>query len=427
MAKYTPHTQGEIKEMLAKIGKQSTFDLFESLPENYRYPEIKLPDGMSEAEVELRGEFMAQKNKNYFCSFTGAGTYKHFIPTQVKAFCEDKRIKLKKDLKTEEYPEEVVKGIFECQRMLSNLTGMDITTTSFTDSATALAHAIVMIKDGVRNKVLMSSLIKPGIRKVVENYLAPHGITVQWVEALGARISGESLNKLLTSEILALYVEQPTYLGTLEDMQKLSEQAHAFGAKFIAGVYPVSLALIKKPAEYGADIAVGDCQSLGLGINHGSSTLGFISVKGEYASKIAGTVAKVSKNEAGELCYKLEKNGSSLLLNDEIRRTLTVGAYLAYTGAEGLKKVATACVSNAHYMQFELLKAGLGIKYKDECFNEFVTISKCTSESILTALAEAGINGGHKVGTHDILWCTTELTTRDQMDKCAQICGEVNQ
>ena len=233
--------------------------------------------------------------------------------------------------------------------------------------------------------------------------------------------------KLLTNEVLALYVEQPNFLGSLEDMQKLSERAHAVGAKFIAGVYPISLALIKKPVEYFADVVVGDCQSLGLGVECGSKTLGFMSVKGEYANKIPGYIAKVSQNEKGELCYRLDKGENSLLLNPEIARTLIVGAYLAYTGEEGLKQMATVCASNAHYLQFELLKAGLGIKYREECFNEFVTISKCSSESILTALAEAGITGGHKVGTHDILWCTTELTTREQMDKCAKICGEVNQ
>lgn len=427
MAKYTPHTQNDVKEMLTLIGKGSTAQLFSSLPESYCYPEIKISDGLGEAEVEFKCEFMAQKNNNNFCSFTGAGTYKHYVPSQVKALAKDRRLKGKIQCINGNYPEDTIKGIYECQKMLSSLTGMQTTSTSFTDAATALAMACLMLKDEGKNKILMSALIKPGVRKVVENYLAPHGLTVQWVEALGARISEESLAKLLTNEVLALYVEQPNFLGSLEDMQKLANQAHSVGAKLIVGVYPVSLALIKKPSEYEADVVVGDCQSLGLGVAFGSKTLGFISVNDEYADKLPGYIAKAEEASANRTRYSLERGKNCELLNPEIARTLIVGAYLAYVGSEGLKSVAELCSSNAHYLQFELLKAGLGIKYKDECFNEFVTISKCSSESILTALAEAGITGGHKVGTHDILWCTTELTTREQMDKCAQICGEVNQ
>jgi len=409
------------------LGKGSTAQLFDGVADGFLYPEIKLADGVSESEVVQKCEILSQKNRACLTTFTGAGIYRHSIPAKVKAFANSKEILSANSIEECENSQGILQGVYECQQMLSALTGMQITSLCALDSAVALAMACLTLKEEGKNKVLISALVKPHVKKVLEGYLAPHGISVQAVESLGARINADTLGQLLSPEIIALYVEQPNYLGTVEDMQKLCDMAHSVGAKFIAGVYPVSLALLKKPCEYGADVAVGDCQSLGLGSSHGSNTLGFISVNGEYHDKLPGAYVKISEDASGNRAYCVKKANNALLNCEVVRRALTVGAYLCHVGADGLKKIASISASNAHYLKFELAKAGIGVKYRDECFNEFVTLSKCSSESILTALAEAGMVGGHKLGTHEILWCTTELSTREQMDKCAEICGEVNQ
>lgn len=381
---------------------------------------------------------LANKNNVYDTVFMGAGAYKHYIPAMVREMSRRNEFVTAYTPYQAEMSQGILQSIFEYQSLICRLTGMDVSNASHYDGATAAAEACLMFKDSKRHKIVISELIKPQVKRVLKTYLEQRGIEIVTIESLGLACTNiDMLTKYLDEDVIAAYIEQPNFYGTIEDMQLISDAVHAVGAKLIVGVYPISLGLLKRPDEYGADVAVGEGQPLGLPLSFGGAYLGFMATKSEYARKLPGRIVGETVDNNGKKAYVLtlqareqhirREKASSNICSNEALCALTAGMYLSVMGKKGMQKVAKACIDNAHYFQFALAKAGIGVKYKDEFFNEFVTLSKCTAENMLNALAQNGILGGYKIGTHEILWCATELNTRDEMDRCAEICGEVNQ
>ncbi len=436
MAKYTPHTQADIKEMLAALKVKSLADLYSDLPKSILYPDIALKEGMSEADAERTLNNLANKNRVFDSVFMGAGAYKHYIPAAVRNLSARNEFVTAYTPYQAEMSQGILQSIYEYQSLICRLTGMDVSNASHYDGATAAAEACLMLADGKRHKILVSSLIKPQVKKVIATYLAGKGLELVTLEATAASFPVNELNAALSDDVLAVLVEQPNFYGTIEDMNTISHLVKSAGAKLIVSVYPISLGLLKKPCEYDADVVVGEGQSLGMPLNFGGAYLGFMATKKEYERKLPGRIVGETTDSNGKKAYVLtlqareqhirREKASSNICSNEAHCALTAGMYLSFMGKEGLKEVAKACVSNAHYFQFALAKAGVGVKYRDEFFNEFVTLSKCTAENMLNTLAQNGILGGYKIGTHEILWCVTELNTKDEMDRCAEICGEVN-
>ncbi|MBQ7407666.1 MAG: aminomethyl-transferring glycine dehydrogenase subunit GcvPA [Clostridia bacterium] len=437
MAKYTPHTQGDIKEMLTALKLGSTSQLYDSIPEWIRYPEINMANGITEGDAERRLNQLAAKNRVYNTVFMGAGAYKHYVPASVREMSKRSEFLTAYTPYQAEMSQGILQSIFEYQSLICRLTGMEVSNASHYDGATAAAEACLMFKTGSRKKVLISELIKPQVKAVLKTYLQEQGVELITVESLGLACTNiDMLVKNLDNEVIAAYIEQPNFYGTIEDMQAISDAVHAVGAKLIVGVYPISLGILKRPGEYGADCAVGEGQPLGMNLSFGGAYLGFMATKTEHARKLPGRIVGETVDDNGKRAYVLtlqareqhirREKASSNICSNEAHCALTAGMYLSFMGKEGLKKVALACATNAHYLKFALAKAGVGVKYKNEFFNEFVTLSKCTAENMLNALAQNGILGGYKIGTHEILWCATELHTREEMDRCAEICGEVN-
>ena len=438
MAKYTPHTQSDIKEMLDTLGLKKVEQLYDSIPESIRYPEMPSnSQGMSEGDAERKLNQLADKNRTYNSVFIGAGAYKHYIPAPVRNLSNRSEFVTAYTPYQAEMSQGILQSIYEYQSLICRLTGMEVSNASHYDGATAAAEALLMFKSATRKKVLISEHIKPHVKEVIETYLADSDLIIETIPAQGLACTNIDLMRtMLTDEVAAVYVEQPNFLGVIEDMQSISDAVHACGAKFVAGVYPISLGLLKRPGEYGADIAVGEGQSLGLNLNFGGAYLGFMATKKEHMRKLPGRIVGETVDKNGDKAYVLtlqareqhirREKATSNICSNEAHCALTAGMYLSFMGKEGLKKVATACVNNAHYFQFALAKAGIALKYRNEFFNEFVTISKCNAENLLNALSQQGILGGYKIGTHEILWCATELNSREEMDRCASICGEVN-
>lgn len=436
MAKYVPHTQADVKEMLSALGLKSPSQLFEDVPQSIRYPDCGMKEGMTEADAEMKLNALANKNRVFDSVFMGAGAYKHYIPAAVRNLSARNEFVTAYTPYQAEMSQGILQSIYEYQSLICRLTGMDVSNASHYDGATAAAEACLMFADGKRDKVLISSLVKPDVKRVMATYFEGRGLKLVTIESFAASMNMEKLNEELNEEVLAVYLEQPNFYGTIEDMNTISHLVHSAGAKLIVGVYPISLGLLKKPSEYDADVCVGEGQCLGLPLSFGGAYLGFMAAKEQYMRKLPGRIVGETTDHDGKKAYVLtlqareqhirREKASSNICSNEAHCALTAGMYLSFMGKEGIKEVAKACVANAHYLQFALAKAGIGVKYKDEFFNEFVTLSKCTAENMLNALAQNGILGGYKVGTHEILWCATELNTREEMDRCAEICGEVN-
>ena len=437
MAKYTPHTQADIKDMLAKIGCTSIDNLYSSIPEQIKYPEMALEEGVSEADAERKLNQLASKNRTYNSVFLGAGAYRHYIPAAVRNLSQRSEFVTAYTPYQAEMSQGILQSIYEYQSLICRLTGMYASNASHYDGATAAAEGLLMFKSPDRNRVLISEHVKPQTKAVIKTYLEDRGIKVEEISAQGLACTNvEMLRTQIDEDVMAVYVEQPNSLGVIEDMQTISDIIHEAGAKFVAGVYPISLGLLKRPGEYGADVAIGEGQPLGMSLSFGGAYLGFMATTKENVRKLPGRIVGETIDKDGNKAYVLtlqareqhirREKASSNICSNEAHCALTAGMYLSFMGKDGMRKVAEACVSNAHYFQFALAKAGIALKYRNEFFNEFVTISKCTAENLLNALSQHGILGGYKIGTHEILWCATELNTREEMDKCALICGEVN-
>lgn len=422
MAKYTPHTQTQIKEGLKEIGVASTANLFSDLPDKIKYPEIDLADGVSEGEAELKLNALANKNRVAESCFMGAGCYKHYLASGARDFINKAGL-LTTNNNALKSSQSALCAVHDFQVSIANLTGFSSSKVCYEDSVNALIALFLALKTQSKNKLLVSEQINPATLVAINSFAKSNDITLVTIESLGlATTNSDVLDRSIDESVFAVYVEQPNFIGCIEDLELLSNVCHNMGVILIAGVYPVALGAIKNPGELGVDVAIGDLQSIGLSLAFGGKTGGFICASEQILNQVNGEQVVKEGEE-----YQI-KNSAPNHFNNQLNMAtaLSCFAQLSYLGEDGLKTVATTCASNAHYLNFALAKAGVGVKYKNEFFNEFVTLSKCTAENMLNALAQQGILGGYKVGTHEILWCATELNTREQMDKCALICGEVN-
>ena len=423
MSKYNPHTQTRIKEVLKALGYKSVVDMYNGISEKVLYPELEMPNGVSEIVCENKINNLASKNRVYDNCYMGAGVYNHYIPQSVIDVYNDKRISL---LTADDFlkSKSLMQAVADVQKSLASFMKMPASKVSYQDKNLALVYSCIALAGGERNKLLVSSLIKPQTKGVLKAILPLFGIEIEEVDSLGLpNTNADFIEKSISENVFAVYVEQPNYFGVIEELEEISNICKVNGVKFIVGAYPTAFGVLKAPGDCGADLVVGELQPFGLNTAFGGDNLGFVCANEQLLSSIYGSY--VSTNENNELA--LQSNNHPLYFTQiPVRAVITCGAYLNYFGKDGLKQVALKCATNAHYLNFALAKAGIGVKYKNEFFNEFITLSKCTAENILNALSQQGILGGYKIGTHEILWCATELCTREQMDKCAAICGEVN-
>jgi len=300
---YVPHTEAERQTMLKTIGVSRIEDLFEAVPEQYRFPTLDLPPALT--EMEMMGELQAMADGNadasrYAC-FLGAGAYNHYIPSIVN------HITLRGEFFTAytPYQPEVSQGtlqsIFEFQSMMSNLTGMDVCTASHYDGATAFAEAALMaVAITRRPKVLVSRGVHPMYREVLATY-TQFNEHLQIVEVDVAAPIAE----LIDGQTAAVCIQNPNFLGQFEDVTQLGAQAHAAGALFVAAVNPISLGLFQPPSEYGADIVVGEGQPLGVSLSFGGPYLGFFCTKRDYMRRIPGRIVGETVDRDGKRGYVL--------------------------------------------------------------------------------------------------------------------------
>lgn len=435
MSYYIPSTASEQREMLERIGVGSLDALFAAMPDDLKIDRLDIPKGLSEMEVRDRMQEIASKNKVFPVVFRGAGAYRHYIPALVKQIVGKEEFITAYTPYQAEISQGLLQSIFEFQTMMCELTGLDASNASIYDGASAAAEAASMCRERKRSKVFVSGSCKPFVINTVKTYCYAAGVDMQIVPVKDGRTDPERLASMLDETAACVYVEQPNYFGLIEDAAALGEIAHAAVAKYVMGVNPVAAAVLKTPKECGADIAVGDAQPFGMPLSFGGPYLGFMTATGEMTRKLPGRIVGETVDVDGKRAFVLtlqareqhirREKASSNVCSNQALCALTASAYLTVMGPEGLKQVADHCFSKAHYAAEKISAVkGFELVYPGEFFHEFVTRCPGDANALLEALEERDILGGYPVD-EGILWCVTEMNTREQIDTLVEILKEV--
>ncbi len=432
MGTFVPNTKAQQNEMLREIGFEKPDDLFEHIPAEVKFEgDLNLPDGMSEMEVAGVMRKIAAKNRVYGSVFRGAGAYRHYIPSIVNSVLSKETLQTAYTPYQAEISQGVLQSIFEYQTMICDLTGMDVSNASVYDGGTAAGEAIASSRERKNYKALVSAAIQPSVMKVIETYCFGNGMELVVVNEKDGRTDIEDLKSKMSAEVACVYIQHPNYYGNLEEAAEIGEIAHSVkGSKFIMGVNPMTLGMLKTPGEYGADFAVGEGQPLGLSMAFGGPYLGFMASIDSMKRKLPGRIVGQTEDRNGKTGYVLtlqareqhirREKASSNICSNQALCALAVGVYLASMGNEGLKNVATLCYSKAHYMAQKFAEIGFEVE-SDNFFHEFVTRSEKSSQVVLETLDATDILGGLPLDDNRILWCCTEMNSKADIDQVIEI------
>ena len=436
MGGYVPNTKEQRQDMLKAIGLSSMEDLFVDIPQEVRLKgELEIPQGKSELEVKREMEDLAGKNRVFRTIFRGAGAYRHYIPAEVTSIISKENFLTAYTPYQAEVSQGILQSIFEYQTMICDLTGMDASNASVYDGASAAAEGVAMCRERKRAKALISGATSPYVIQTIQTYCHGNGMEMEVIPEKDGRTDWEKLKARLDSGTACVYIQHPNFYGNLEDAKEIGELTHEAGAKFVMGVNPISLGMLKTPAEYGADVAVGEGQPLGLPLAFGGPYIGFMACTDKMMRKLPGRIVGQTKDRNGKTGYVLtlqareqhirREKASSNICSNQALCALAVTVYLSSMGYEGLREAALQSASKAHYLSKELETIGYHTENQGTFFHEFVTTSKVSAKETLDALEAHGILGGYPLDEHRILWCCTEVNTKEEMDDVIRILKEV--
>ena len=436
---YFPHTEDDIRAMLERIGVSSLDDLYADVPEKFIYKaEYDLPDAMSEQQV--RDFFLSLDKKNVQLKvFAGAGAYDHYTPSVVPYIC------LRSEFLTAytPYQAEISQGtlryIFEYQSMICSLTGMDVSNASMYDGPTAAAEAMKMAVACTKrkNRVLLSETLLPNVRKTVETYAKYNGVQLGYIAVENGQTSLESLKKeLQAGDVAGIIVPAVNRFGIVEDFTGFADAVHETKGIVVEYCDPSALAVVKTPAEWNFDVAVGDGQTLGIPISFGGPYVGFMSCRNDYVRKMPGRIVGQTEDAEGRRCFVLtlqareqhirrEKATSNICSNQSLM-ALYVTIYMSLMGAEGLRKVNELSSAGAHYLYDRLLQTGKFEKVFDKPFlKEFVLKPLVPVEILQSALLDAGIFSALETEEGYVCFCVTEKRTKAEVDSLIEVIGRI--
>ena len=432
MYKYFPHTPEDIAGMLAKVGAESLEDLYAELPREVLYKgDYDLPSAMSEVEVRRFFDRLGRKNRQLVC-FAGAGIYDHYAPSAIPQLIERSEFLTSYTPYQAEISQGTLHYIFEYQSMMAELTGMDISNASMYDGATATAEAMLLAFNNSRkaDTVLYSSSLDPKTVDVMRTYAHFHGVRLEEFNSLTT--SAEDLKvRVDKGDIAGVIVQQPDYYGIIEDFTGYADVCHSKKALFVVNSIASDLALLKTPGEWGADLAVGDVQSLGVPMSFGGPTAGYMCSTEKLMRKLPGRIVGKTHDGNGQRVFVLtlqareqhirRQKATSNICSNESLMALYVTIYMSLMGKEGLKEAATISYDGAHYLCDKLIATGKArLVYDKPFFNEFLVDIDGRDEFYDRAV-EKGFVPGVKVGRSGLLIAVTEQRTKDEADELAAL------
>ena len=428
---YFPHTDEDIREMLERIGAASLDDLYSDVPEDVIYKgDFDIPNAMSEMEVRRKFSDMAGKNVRLKI-FAGGGAYDHYSPAAIQSVISRSEFLTSYTPYQAEVSQGTLRYIFEFQSMMAGLTGMDCANASMYDGPTSAAEAAMMSTACTKKKkrVLLSGTLLPQVLDVVRTYARFHGIEVMTVPGLDGVSDMAAMEKELQSgDVAGVMVPGINRFGIIESFEGLSDAVHSAKALLIIYSDPSSLAVIKTPGEWGADIVCGEAQTLGIPLSFGGPYLGFLCCRKEFVRKMPGRIAGETIDADGKRCYVLtlqareqhirrEKATSNICSNQSLM-ALYAAVYLSLMGPSGLKRVNDLSYGGAHYLHSELLKTGLfsdafpGRKF----LKEFAVVPAIPVRELQDRLVRNGYFGALSCGDGIVTFCVTEKRTKEEID-----------
>ncbi|HWP46832.1 MAG TPA: aminomethyl-transferring glycine dehydrogenase subunit GcvPA [Candidatus Limnocylindrales bacterium] len=442
--RYIPNTDKDRQEMLKKIGVQSVEELFSDIPESIRLKrKLNLPAALSEKELieELKALSALNTPVEEYISFLGAGAYYHFIPSLINHLVSRSEFYTAYTPYQPEISQGTLQAIFEYQTLICQLTGMEVANASMYDGSTGLAEAVLMAhRINERPEVILSTGIHPEYRMVLKTYVKHFGITIREVGFTEKGTTDLEVCRSLTNpNTSAVVVQYPNFFGCIEDLARVSRMAKEAGALFIVVVTePIALGILKAPGDFGADIVVGEGQSLGNPLNFGGPYVGFFAVRQEYLRKMPGRLAGETTDLEGKRGYVLtlstreqhirrEKATSNICTNEALCALINT-IYLCTLGKQGIRELAIQNLQKAHYARQTLgqLK-GYKLLFDGPVFNEFVIQTPRPLPEINQILLENKIIGGLDLSrfypelTNCMLVCVTENHSKGHIDNLVEV------
>ena len=421
--------------MLERIGVQRLDDLYADVPENIRFKgDYELPSEMSELEVRQLFDLLARQNRQLTC-FAGAGVYDHYTPAVIPQLLSRSEFLTSYTPYQAEISQGTLHYIFEYQSMMAGLTGMDISNASMYDGSTASAEAMMMaVAAGKKqNRFLLSGTVDPKIVAVMKTYAHFHGIDLEVIPARDG-ITDLSLltSHLSLQNVAGVMVQQPNYYGIVEDYSGFADAIHGAKALFVVNSIIADLAVLKTPGEWGADIAVGDGQSLGIPMQWGGPYVGYLCCTEKLIRKMPGRIVGKTQDSRGQRAFVLtlqareqhirrQKATSNICSNQSLMALFTT-IYCSLMGPQGLKEAAELSYAGAHYLCDRLVDTGhFQLAYRQPFFNEFVVSYDGDVDTLQHRWLEHGIFGGVKVAEGQIMFAVTEKRTKEEIDNLIEL------
>lgn len=436
--KYMPHSEDDIKSMLDKIGVASIDDLYIDVPTEVIFnQDYDLPSCMSEIELRKHFKELGDKNKELIV-FGGNGAYDHYSPSVISHLLSRSEFYTAYTPYQPEISQGTLQYIFEYQSMISELTGLDATNASMYDGATAAAETVFMLvaSSKKKNRVLISSTLTDHVKNVLETYSKFHGVSLTVLPEKDGVTDLDRINEeLKQGDVAGVLLPSINKYGIIEDFTGVADAVHAAKAYFAIYADPSSLAVLKTPGEWDADVACGDGQTLGMPLSFGGPYLGFISCNKGMLRKMPGRIVGATKDidgkrgfvltlQAREQHIRREKATSNICSNQSLM-ALYATIYMALMGDKGLKEVNRLSCDGAHYLYDKLIATGKFLPVYDKPFlKEFVVKSSLDIEKLNSYLLQHGIMGGIHLGNGMVKFAVTEKRTREEIDRLVDLMME---
>jgi glycine dehydrogenase subunit 1 len=427
VARFTPHTEADVEEMLEAIGVGSLDDLFSDVSPKLE-GELDLQPALSEHEALADVHQAARENVAELPIFVGAGAYDRIVPSAISSVTQRGEFLTSYTPYQPEISQGHLQVVFEFQSVISELTGLEVSNASVYDGSNAVAEAALMTARLTKRdpRVAVSEGLNPRYRQVIETY---------GVEVVELPFEEGTTNYSdVPDDVSGVFVQSPNFYGIVEDIEAASNAAHEVDALAVAVCDPISLAVLESPGALGADVAVGEAQPLGMPLLFGGPYAGYMATHEKFVRQLPGRIAGETVDQDGRLAYVLTLRGreqdirrakaNSNICTNQALTALAATVYAALMGPEGMREVAELSVSKAHYLADRLQASGFRLRYPDAPFLWEFAVELGEAEDVgkaNEALLEAGIVGGLDLGDGAMLVAVTEKHTRQELDAFVEV------